>query len=299
MPSVPSPMSSGPARRLTRGMAQNNGIPGDILVLGATGKTGRRLVRRLQEAGAPVRPASRSSATPFDWTDPGTWGPALDGAGAVYLVAPEDPAPIGGFVAEARKAGVGRFAVLSGRGIEHTGPGFGQGMVAAEEAARDSGAEWTLIRPNNFFQNFTEDLWLEPVRSGRLALPIGTVPEPFVDTEDVAAVAAAVLTEDGHQGEVYELSGPRALTFAEAVEAIAGASGREVRFEEITPEQYREELVAQGLPGEVADLLNAMFALHRAGRTAEVVDGVQRALGRPAADFHDWVRRTAPTGVWS
>ncbi|MDA2809732.1 NAD(P)H-binding protein [Nocardiopsis sp. RSe5-2] len=272
---------------------------GDILVLAATGKTGRRVVRRLREAGAPVRAASRSSEVAFDWTDPGTWGAALDGVRAVYLVAPEDPAPIGDFVAQAVKAGVGRFAVLSGHGIEHTGPDFGQGMVAAEEAAQASGAAWTIIRPNNFFQNFTEDLWLEPVRSGRLALPIGAVPEPFVDAEDVAAVAVAALTEDGHDGQVYELSGPRAITFAEAARAIGEAAGREVRFEELTPEQYHDELVGQGFPEELATALNAMFALHRDGHSADVVDGVQRALGRPATDFHEWVLRTAETGVWA
>ncbi|WP_017622682.1 NmrA family NAD(P)-binding protein [Nocardiopsis chromatogenes] len=277
----------------------STGTDGDILVLGATGKTGRRVVRRLRESGAPVRAASRSSEVPFDWTDPGTWGPALDGVRAVYLVAPEDPAPIGDFVDRAVKAGTERFAVLSGHGIQHSGPGFGLGMATAEEAVRGSGAAWTMVRPNNFFQNFTEDLWLEPVRSGRLALPIGTVPEPFIDADDVAAVAAAALTEDGHEGQVYELSGPRAITFAEAARAIGEAAGREVRFEELTPEQYHDELVAQGLPEEVASLLNAMFALHRDGHTADVVDGVQRALGRPAADFHEWVRRTAATGVWS
>ncbi|MDA2805641.1 NmrA family NAD(P)-binding protein [Nocardiopsis suaedae] len=283
-------------------MTNDDGIfstDGDILVLAATGKTGRRVVWRLREAGVPVRAASRSSEVAFDWTDSGTWGPALDGVRAVYLVAPEDPAPIGDFVASAVAAGTERFAVLSGHGIQHSGPGFGQGMAAAEEAVRGSGAAWTLIRPNNFFQNFTEDLWLEPVRSGRLALPIGTVPEPFVDAEDVAAVAVAALTGDGHDGQVYELSGPRAITFAEAARAIGEAAGREVRFEELTPEQYVGELLAQGIPKEFASLLDAMFALHRDGHTADVVDGVQRALGRPAADFHEWVRRTAETGVWA
>ncbi|WP_017595852.1 NmrA family NAD(P)-binding protein [Nocardiopsis potens] len=274
---------------------------GEVLVLGATGKTGRRVVRRLTEAGVPVRAASRRSETAFDWTDPGTWGPAVAGVSAVYLVAPEETEPVKSFTAEAAAAGVRRFVVLSGRGMDKVGPdaGFGAGMAAAEAAVRESGAEWTILRPNNFFQNFTEDLWLDPVLAGRLALPIGDTPEPFVDTEDVAAVAVAALTEDGHAGRVYELSGPEDLTFADAARIIGEATGRPVRFTEISPEEYRAELTGQGFPEPVAGLLDAMFAIHRAGITSGPADGVRQALGRPAAGFADWVRRTAETGVWA
>ncbi|PZG44976.1 NAD(P)-dependent oxidoreductase [Spongiactinospora gelatinilytica] len=127
----------------------------DILVLGATGKTGRRLVRLLRERDLPVRPASRSSAVRFDWSGPQTWEPATKGARAVYLVAPDDPAPIAGFVDQARRNGpVERFVVLSGRGIEHVEGDFGAGMATAERAVAASGAEWTVLRPNEFAQNF-------------------------------------------------------------------------------------------------------------------------------------------------
>ncbi len=265
-----------------------------ILVLGSTGKTGRRLVARLRAAGEKVRAASRSGEVRFDWSEPTTWAGALEAAEAVYLIAPDDPDPVAAFVAEAVSSGVRRFVVLSGRGIEHVNEEFGEGMRAAEAAVRASGAEWTILRANNFAQNFDEDLWFDPLRAGRLGLPMGEVGEPFVDVEDVAEVAAAVLTRDGHAGRVYELSGPRALTFAQALSEIATAAGRPIEYETLTPDAYRTELLAHGLPEEVATALNAMFELMRTGRIAEPSDGVHAVLGRPATDFAEYVER-----VWS
>ncbi|RBQ22049.1 SDR family NAD(P)-dependent oxidoreductase [Spongiactinospora rosea] len=272
----------------------------DILVLGATGKTGRRLVRLLRERDLPVRPASRSSAVPFDWSDPRTWEAAAKGAGAVYLIAPDDPAPVAGFVEQARRHGpVERFVVLSGRGIEHIQGDFGAGMIAAERAVAASGAEWTVLRANEFAQNFSEDIWHAPVRTGRLALPIGDVPEPFVDVEDLAAVAAAALTEDGHAGRIYELSGPEALTFRQAVEIMGRAAGRTIEYVELTPAAYRAELIAEGFPEAVADALGDMFALHRAGHMSEPTGDVRLVLGREPATFAGYAARAAAAGAWS
>ncbi|MFC9857019.1 MULTISPECIES: NAD(P)H-binding protein [unclassified Streptomyces] len=281
--------------------------PADILVLGATGKTGRRVVQRLRDAGtARVRAASRSGEVRFDWTLPDTWEPALSGASAVYLVAPDDPSPVKEFVTRATAAGVRRFVALSGHGIDkagggfdEAGGGFGRGMAAGETAVRESGAEWTILRPSNFFQNFDEDLWLAPLRAGRLGLPIGAMPEPFVDVDDVAEVAVAVLTQGGHAGRIHELTGPRALTFAEATETIARAAGRAIRYEELTPDAYRSELLTEGWPEAAADALGAMFALHRAGRSADVTDGVREVLGRAPSDLETWARRIAAKGTWA
>ncbi|MFE0153303.1 NAD(P)H-binding protein [Nonomuraea sp. NPDC059007] len=264
----------------------------EILILGASGKTGRRLVRRLRAAGEKVRPASRSSQVRFDWSDPGTWDETLRGAHAVYLVAPDSPGPVHEFVA--RAADVRKYVVLSGRGADKLDAAFSRSMLDAEQAARDSGAEWTVLRANNFNQNFDEFVWRDGVTSGLLTLPLGRTPEPFVDVEDIAEVAAAVLTGDGHSGRTYELSGPRGLTFEEAVEIIARASGRSIRYEEVTPEAYRAQLVTEGWGEEDADGVLAMFAYMRAGHVAEPVDGVRQVLGREAASFEDYARR-----VWS
>ncbi|GAB1515921.1 NAD(P)H-binding protein [Actinophytocola sp. KF-1] len=275
------------ARGLTAGMTTT-------VVLGGTGKTGRRLVAALR--GTPVRAVSRSTEVRFDWAVPDTWADALAGASAVYLVAPADPGPVEVFVKQATAAGVRRFVVLSGRGIDKV-RGFA-GMRAAEEAVRASDAEWTILRANNFNQNFDEDLWHAPLVAGRLALPMGAVPEPFVDVQDVAEVAAAVLRSGGHHGRVYDLSGPR-LTFGEAVATIAAAAGREIRYEELTPSQYRDELRAEGLPEEAVEDLDAMFAAMRAGHLSSPGDGVRQVLGRDPIAFADYAAKAAAAGAWS
>ncbi|GGM47192.1 NmrA family protein [Micromonospora sonchi] len=270
----------------------------EILVIGASGKTGRRLVRRLRGAGERVRAASRSGEVRFDWTQPTTWLRAVAGASAVYLIAPADPAAANDFVSQAVQSGVGRFVALSGRGIDKIDQDFSPSMVGAEQAVRDSGVEWTIIRANNFNQNFDEDLWHQPLIDGRLALPMGATPEPFVDAQDIADVAAALLTENGHHGQVYDLSGPHALTFAEAVTTIAKAAGRSVQYVELTPEQYRTELLAEGYSADDATALNAMFAGMRAGYLAQPTDAVRRILGRDPIDFDTYVARAATAGAW-
>ncbi|MFE0047819.1 NAD(P)H-binding protein [Streptomyces albireticuli] len=284
----------------TRNTAEENGATGPVLVLGATGKTGRRLVRRLRADGVPVRAASRSGEVRFDWAEPATWAGALAGAKAAYVIASDEhPDAVAPFTERAVAAGVGRFVVLSGRGIDLVGPDFGQGMVAAECAVRGSGARWSVLRPNNFAQNFDEDLWHRPLRDGRLALPIGDVHEPFVDADDVAEVAAALLTRDGHDGQVYELSGPRGLSFGEAAERIGHASGRPITYVELTPEEYEADLRASGWPEPAVKSLSALFALHRTGVMAAPVDGVRRVLGREAASFEAYVARGVAAGAWS
>ncbi len=259
-----------------------------ILVLGATGKTGRRVVRQLRADGNEVRAASRSGEVRFDWTDPQTWAGVVDGAKAVYLIAPDDPEPIEAFVTQAVRAGVERFVVLSGRGIDHAEGRFGPGMVEAERAVAASGVGWTVLRANNFNQNFTEDLWHEPLLAGRLALPMGAVGESFVDVHDIAEVAALTLTGDGHFGQVYELSGPESLTFAEAVRVISKVSGRTIEYVELSPAEYQAEVLAEGYPAEVAELLGVMFELMRAGNLTAPTDTVEKLLGRPATTFAEY-----------
>ena len=272
-----------------------------VLVLGATGKSGRRVAARLRLRGATVRAASRSSATPFDWSDPAGWDAALKGVDAVYIVPPNVPGPVHEFVERAQAAGVERRVLLSGQGADTRGDStFGRDMRSAEDAVRGSALEWTVVRASNFDQNFDEELWHAPLVAGELALPAGDVPEPFVDLEDVADVAATVLTEPGqHAGRIHELTGPRALTFAEAVEVISRASGLPMTYRQISPAEYAADLVRQGLDAEVARDLAEMYVIMERGVIAETTDGVASVLGRPPRAFEDYALRTAAAGAWN
>ena len=161
------------------------------------------------------------------------------------------------------------------------------------------GAEWTVVRASWFMQNFSESFFLEPVLAGEVALPVGAVREPFVDVDDIADVAVAALTEDGHAGQVYELTGPRLLTFAEAVDEIGRASGQELRYVPISIDEYASAAAEQGEPADVVELMRYLFTEVLDGRNAYLADGVQRALGREPRDFADYARDAAATGVWN
>jgi len=270
-----------------------------ILLTGGTGKTGRRVAERLEALGEPVRIGSRSGNPPFDWEAPATWGPALEGVSAVYITyfpdlsVPGAPEAIDAFTAQAVAAGVRRLVLLSGRGEEEAQ----RSEEALKAAAGD--AEWTIVRSSFFAQNFSEDFWLEQVRAGEVASPAADVPEPFIDIEDIADVVTAALTEDRHARRAYEVTGPRALTFAEAVAEIGRASGREVRFTTVPIEKWLEELARHGVADEVAEMLRYIFGEVLDGRNVQTTDGVERALGRPPRDFAEYARRTAATGVWT
>ncbi|WP_106246481.1 NmrA family NAD(P)-binding protein [Allonocardiopsis opalescens] len=267
------------------------------LVLGGAGKTGGRIAERLRALGLPVRIASRSTEPPFDWAEPDTWAPAVRGVRAVYaayhpdVAVPGAPEAVGAVARAAAEAGAERMVLLSGRGEE--------GAFHTERALRGSGIPWTVLRSAFFAQNFSEAFMLHAVRSGFLAFPAGEVAEPFVDAEDIADAAVAALTGDGHINQTYELTGPRALTFAEAVAEIAAASGHPVTYQAISPADFESGLLANGVPQDDAALLAGLFGAVLDGRNAFPVDGVRRALGREARDFSDYVKHTAATGVWS
>ncbi|MGW7691681.1 NmrA family NAD(P)-binding protein [Streptomyces asiaticus] len=270
------------------------------LVLGATGKTGRRVAARLRLGGTPVRAASRASRTRFDWSDPGGWDAALRGIAAAYVVAPPVPGPVHEFVARAGAAGVRRLVLLSGRGADTWGDStFGLDMRSAEDAVRGSALEWTVLRSSNFAQNFDEDVFHAPLVAGELALPADAVPEPFIDVEDVADAAAAVLTEPGrHAGRIYELTGPRALTFGEAVELISRASGRPLTYRQVSPAEYAASLVKEGLSEDDAHHVAEMFVLMERGLLAGTTDDLATVLGRAPRTFEDYVVRASAAGAW-
>lgn len=270
------------------------------LVLGATGKTGRRVAARLRLRGAPVRAASRSSRAHFDWSERSGWGPVLHDIAAVYVVPPSVPGPVHELVARAEAAGVRHLVLLSGRGSDTWGDSpFGLDMRSAEDAVRGSALEWTVLRASNFDQNFDEDLFHAPLVAGELALPAGGVPEPFVDLEDVADVAAAVLTEPGpHAGRTYELTGPRGVTFAEAAELISRATDLPITYRQVSPAEYRAALVDAGLGEGDAHQVAEMFVLMERGLLAGPTDGVETVLGRPPRAFEEYVVRAAAAGAW-
>lgn len=271
-----------------------------VLVLGATGKTGRRLVPRLRLRGLGVRAASRSSGTAFDWSDPSGWDAALAGVSAVYIVPPPVPGPVHDVVARAQAAGVQRLVLQSGYAADTWGNSdFGRDVLSAEDAVRASDLEWVVLRAANFDQNFSEELFHAPLLAGELALPIGEVPEPFIDIEDLAEVAATVLTEPGHHaGRTYELTGPRALTFAEAVQVIATASGLPLTYRQISEAEYTETVIEQGLGQDEARNVTAMYQVLTRRGVLPDTHHVATVLGRAPRTFEDYAVRTAATGVW-
>ena len=268
-----------------------------ILVLGGTGKTGRRIIERLTKRGIESRVGSSSADLPFDWLDRTTWVPVVQGVRSVYISYQPDLAVPGAvetvqaFADLAIRNGVQNLVLLSGRGEEEA--------QQAEQVIKDSGANWTILRASWFSQNFSENFLLDAVLSGTVALPVGDVGEPFIDTDDIADVAVAALTEQGHAGQLYELTGPRLITFAEAVDEISWMSSQSVNFEQITPEQYSEALGQYGVPEDVVALVMYLFTTVLDGRNANVADGVQRALGREPRDFSEYVRDAAATGIWN
>ncbi|WP_046468542.1 NAD(P)H-binding protein [Allosalinactinospora lopnorensis] len=277
-------------------MTQNTQQQRTTLVLGGTGKTGRRVAERLAARGRPVRIGSRSGAPPFDWEDRTTWEPVLRDAASVYLAYYPDAGfpgaadTIRAFTRTAERSGVERMVLLTGRGEE--------GAQRSEQAVRESGLAWTIVRSSFFAQNFSEDFLVEGVRSGAVAFPAGDVAEPFIDIEDIADVAVAALTEHGHAGRLYEVTGPRLLTFAEAIAEIAGASGRRIDYLPISPEEFASALTEHGASVGFATQLTDLLRTVLDGRNTHLADGVQRAVGREPRDFADYARDTA-AGVWA
>lgn len=267
------------------------------LVIGSTGKTGKRVATRLTELGSDVRHGSRSSATPFDWEQPATWAPAVLGVTAAYvtyspdLAAPGSVEAITELVRLARAAGLKRLVLLSGRGEEEA--------ERAEAVVRGADLQWTVIRATWFAQNFSEGNFADDVNAGLVALPVGDILEPFVDADDIADVAVAALTDDRHVGQTYELTGPRLLTFADAVAEIASATGRVVQFTSVPIDAYAAALSDHRVPPEVIGLLRYLFTTVLDGRNASLGDGVQRALGREPKDFAVFARNAATSGVWA
>ncbi len=268
-----------------------------IVIIGQNGKTGSRVSTRLRQQGYRTRGVSRSTTQAFDWDQPNGWRHALKGARAAYvtfypdLAVPRAQAAINNLTHAAKAAGVEHLVLLSGRGEA--------GARKAEQVLIDSGLDWNIVRCSWFAQNFSESFMLEGILAGNLALPADTVLEPFIDADDIADVAVAALTRPGLRNRLFELSGPRALSFAECVRQISEASGRPIQYTTVGLADFLRELDARHVPSELCWLMKELFGNVLDGRNTPTTDGVQQALGRPATPFEDYVEKARSSGKWN
>lgn len=271
---------------------------GTFLILGGTGKVGRRLTASLAQAGHEPRPASRNASTRFDWADETIWPDALAGADGLFIVGPgsaTDWSPrLSRLLDTAAAAGAERAVLLSARGVEFL-PGGAVGR--AEQALRDGPLPGTILRPAHFSQNFTEAMFAPA--DGLITAPVGTGREPFVDVTDVADVAAAVLSQGGYDGATLPLSGPAAIDFDEAAATLAEVSGSPARFADESDADHVAALRAAGTPEGYIEWRMAMLGGIRSGADAYLSDGVPQVLGRAAASFAEWARREVPGAPWA
>jgi uncharacterized protein YbjT (DUF2867 family) len=267
-----------------------------ILVIGGTGKTGRRVVERLEARGLPVRIGTPRSTPPFDWLDPSTWAAAVEGVESAYVAYHSDltfrgaAERVRAFADVAAKNGVRHLVLLSGRNEPRA--------QLAEQWVQESGADWTIVRSSFFAQDFSEYFWREDVTNGEVAFPAGDTAEPFIDVEDIADVATAALTDDRHKNRDYEVTGPRLLSFHDVVAEISKAIGREVRYVPISADELASALAESGMPPEEVTEFVELMTMILDGRSEYVSDGVKLALGREPRDFADFARDAAAAGAW-
>ncbi len=268
-----------------------------ILVTGGTGKTGRKVAERLTSHGQSVRIGSRSATPAFDWEKPDTWAEALKGIYSVYVTFQPDLAVPGAldaikqFTDLAIKSGVQKFVLLSGKGEKEA--------ELCEQAVMSSGVEWTIVRASWFNQNFSESFFLDPVLAGYVALPKADARIPFIDTDDIADVVVECLIDDKHNGQLYELTGPRRFTFPQAIKEISNALNREITFNPISMDEYGAMLKAHNVPEDHIWLITYLFNEVLTEENSIVTDHVEKVLGRKAKDFTDFVKEAAATGVWN
>lgn len=257
-----------------------------IGVIGATGKTGIRIADRLERDGHSVRRLARGTAPRFDWTMPDGWLDALRGVRRLYvayvpdLAAPGSDRAIRRLIEVARAAGVGRIVLLSGRGEA--------GAQVAEDLVLGSGIDTTIVRAAWFSQNFTEGALAAGVEAGVIAIAAGRSREPFIDVDDIADVAVAALTGDGHAGRVYEVTGPELLTFADAAQILSEARGHAIDYLPLSLDEFHAAMTGV-LGPETAELLTELCREVFDGRNESLADGVQRALGREPRSLREVV----------
>ncbi|MDX1768074.1 MAG: NAD(P)H-binding protein [Arenibacter troitsensis] len=269
----------------------------NILVIGGTGKTGRKVVNRLIKAGHKVRIGSRSASPAFDWEQPETWSESLQGMDIVYITFQPDLAVPGALEAieelirKAKQSSVRKVVLLSGKGEREA--------ELCEQVVIHSGLDYTIVRASWFNQNFSESFFLEPILEGSVALPQADVKVPYVDTDDIADVAVAALLNEKHNGQIYQLTGPRQLTFKEVIQEISEATGRDIAFTPIALSAYTQVMKQQGVPADFIWLIEYLFTEVLGNPdNAEITHDIEKVLGRKPKDFSEYVKETVAKGVW-
>lgn len=269
-----------------------------ILVLGSNGKTGRRVIERLKNnPDVEIRLGSRNEKIPFDWEKPETWENVLKDIEIIYvtfqpdLAIPSAVETIQKFTVLATQIGIQKIVLLSGRGEKEA--------QLCEEIVKENAKNWTIVRASWFNQNFSESIFLEPILAGIVALPRAEALEPFTDADDIVDVVLESLLDETHNSKTYELTGPRLLTFKEAVNTIAEASGRSIIFQGLSLEEYTQMLKEYQVPEDHIWLVNYLFEEVLDGRNSHITSDIEKVLGRKAKDFSAYAKETAKTGIWN
>ncbi len=268
-----------------------------IAIVGATGKTGARVLNQLAAQGYVTRGLSRHTEPVFDWANRDSWHSALEGVHSAYvtyypdLAIPQAESDIRAFVELAKASGLKHIVLLSGRGEE--------GAQRAEDVIINSGIAWNIVRASWFMQNFSESFMLDGLKAGQLVLPEPKAKEPFIDVDDIADIAVAALTREDLRNQVLEITGPELLSFDHCVQAIAEASKRPIGFQTAPIDAYLAAAKADGLPEDIAWLINELFVNVLDGRNESTTNTIEKVLGRPARSFQHYVETTLPSGVWS
>ena len=270
----------------------------NILVIGGTGKTGRKVASKLEELGYQVRIGSRSASPSFDWNNSENWMESLKDIDKVYITFQPDLAVPGALEAieeltkKAKRSSVKKLVLLSGKGEREA--------ELCEQVVINSGLDHTIVRASWFNQNFSESFFLDPIKEGFVALPQAEVKIPFVDTNDIADVVVQSLVDDAHNGSIYQLTGPRSLTFKEVIQEISDSTGRNITFTPISLAAYADAMKQQGVPADFVWLIQYLFSEVLGNpENAHISNDIEKVLGRKAKDFSEYVEETNATGIWN
>ncbi|MUH36937.1 NmrA family transcriptional regulator [Zobellia amurskyensis] len=270
----------------------------NILVIGGTGKTGRRVADNLANTGHNVRVAGRKTSPAFDWENPESYRAALIGIDRAYIVYYPDLAVPGSrdaikaLTEKALEAGLKKVVLLSGKGEAEA--------EACEAIVANSGLNYSLVRASWFNQNFSEGAFLDFVLNGTVALPMPKAEIPFVDVNDIADVVSKVLMDDSYNGQTITVTGPQKRTFAEVVEIMAKAADRSIQYIPISIEEFKEGMRQAGLPDSYVWLFGYLFKEVLGNPdNQEISNDVAKVLGRPAIDFKSYASQTAKSGIWN